>query len=230
MMMADWMQGPYVYALYDQYGFSMAEIGVLFIVGFGSSMLFGTFVGSLADRYGRRFNCLIFTVLYSISCATKHFPDFNVLLFGRLLGGISTSILASAFETWMIHQHHKGAFPEEWLSNTFSHMTFGSGLVAILAGLVASPLAAYYGPVAPFDASLVLLVAGGAFIYFTWPENYGDARTDAFGFANFRQAWSLLWSSACLSLCLPWDPGMERNGRGEEEEETGGTQGWGGSI
>ena len=41
MMMADWMQGPYVYALYDKYGFSKGEIGQLFIAGFGSSMCVG---------------------------------------------------------------------------------------------------------------------------------------------------------------------------------------------
>ena len=62
-------------------------------------------MGSLADRYGRKLNCLIFVVLYSISCLTKHSPDFNVLMVGRLLGGVSTSILYSAFETWMIHEH-----------------------------------------------------------------------------------------------------------------------------
>ena len=50
MTAADWMQGPYVYALYEFYGFSIAEIGTLFITGFGSSMIFGTFVGSLSDK------------------------------------------------------------------------------------------------------------------------------------------------------------------------------------
>ena len=94
-----------MYALYNYYNFSMGQIGQLFIAGFGSSMIFGTIVGSLADRYGRKLNCIIFVILYSISCMTKHSPDFNVLMVGRLLGGISTSILYSAFETWMIHEH-----------------------------------------------------------------------------------------------------------------------------
>ena len=49
----DWMQGPYVYALYTQYGFEEGAIGKLFVAGFGSSMIFGTFVGGLADRFGR---------------------------------------------------------------------------------------------------------------------------------------------------------------------------------
>ena len=46
----DWLQGPYVYALYQHYGFDRGDIGRLFIAGFGSSMVFGTVVGALADR------------------------------------------------------------------------------------------------------------------------------------------------------------------------------------
>jgi len=46
----DWLQGPYVYALYQHYGFDRSDIGRLFIAGFGSSMVFGTIVGSLADK------------------------------------------------------------------------------------------------------------------------------------------------------------------------------------
>ncbi|RRT43235.1 hypothetical protein BHE74_00017799 [Ensete ventricosum] len=46
----DWLQGPYVYYLYSQYGYGKGDIGRLFIAGFGSSMLFGTIVGSLADK------------------------------------------------------------------------------------------------------------------------------------------------------------------------------------
>lgn len=84
MMMADWMQGPYVYALYDHYGFSKGQIGQLFIVGFGSSMVFGTVVGGFADKYGRKLNCLLFCILYGISCITKHFNSFTILMIGRL--------------------------------------------------------------------------------------------------------------------------------------------------
>ena len=39
-----------MYALYSSYGFSQHDIAVLFVAGFGSSMVFGTFVGALADK------------------------------------------------------------------------------------------------------------------------------------------------------------------------------------
>ena len=58
-------------------------------------------------------------------------------------------------------------------------MTFGSGVVAILAGIVSGALASSFGPVAPFDGSLVLLVIGGAIIAAPWSENYGDNRADS---------------------------------------------------
>jgi hypothetical protein len=50
MTAADWLQGPYVYALYESYGFGIGDIGILFTAGFGSSMIFGTVVGSLSDK------------------------------------------------------------------------------------------------------------------------------------------------------------------------------------
>ena len=45
---ADWLQGPYVYELYVYYGFDKGQISELFVCGFGSSMIVGTFVGGLA--------------------------------------------------------------------------------------------------------------------------------------------------------------------------------------
>lgn len=35
--MSDWLQGPYVYALYADYGYDQHDIAVLFVAGFGSS-------------------------------------------------------------------------------------------------------------------------------------------------------------------------------------------------
>merc|ERR1719273_1785342 len=64
----DWLQGPYVYVLYDAYGYSKKDISTLFVAGFGSSMIFGTFVGSLADKKGRKKFVLLFCLMYMASC------------------------------------------------------------------------------------------------------------------------------------------------------------------
>ena len=43
-------------------------------------------------------------VLYALACVTKHVKSYWVLMLGRVLGGISTSLLFSSFEAWLICQ------------------------------------------------------------------------------------------------------------------------------
>jgi MFS family permease len=91
--------------LYLHYGFAESTIAILFLAGFGSSSTFGTFTGPLADKFGRKKMTLVFCILYAICCAIKFSSNFWVLLSGRLLGGISTSLLFSVFESWYVGQH-----------------------------------------------------------------------------------------------------------------------------
>ncbi|CAN7099240.1 unnamed protein product [Brassica rapa subsp. narinosa] len=177
MMAGDWLQGPYVYYLYSTYGFGKRDIGQLFIAGFGSSMLFGTIVGSLADKHGRKRACVTYCIVYILSCITKHSPQYRVLMVGRILGGIATSLLNSAFESWLIAEHNKRNFDQQWLPLTISKAVFfGNGLVAILSGLFGNLLVDIFsfGPVAPFDAASCFLAIGMVIILTTWSENFGD--------------------------------------------------------
>jgi MFS transporter, MFS domain-containing protein family, molybdate-anion transporter len=174
----DWLQGPHVYALYESYSMSKHEIEILFITGFGSSMLFGTIIGSFADKYGRRFNCILYGILYGAACLTKHFNNFYILMFGRLLAGISTSILYSAFESWLIYEHKMRGFDELSLSHIFANSYLGNSIVAILAGIFAQYAADMFGYVAPFDLSFIVLILMSLMIIKTWNENYGDNKAD----------------------------------------------------
>ncbi|KAJ1374544.1 hypothetical protein KIN20_037252 [Parelaphostrongylus tenuis] len=171
---ADWLQGPHVYALYQSYGMSKHDIEILFIAGFGSSLLFGTFIGSFADKFGRRNNCLLYGILYGLSCITKHFDNLEVLLIGRFFGGIATSILYSAFESWVVCEHNERGYSEAQLGTLFSHASLGNSLMAIFSGVAAQKVAESYGYVAPFDFSLIVLTVMCLFIIRTWSENYGD--------------------------------------------------------
>mmetsp|Transcript_10469 Transcript_10469/g.25508 ORF Transcript_10469/g.25508 Transcript_10469/m.25508 type:complete len:483 (+) Transcript_10469:33-1481(+) len=177
-VMGDWLQGPYVYALYEHYQFSKQQIAWLFIVGFGSSMIFGPFAGQAADKYGRKMSCMIYCALYIVSCMTKHSPDFYVLLFGRLTGGMATSILFSSFESWYVSEHNKSFYPSEWLSQTFSLATTGNSAVAIVAGQLGNAVKVQFNSlVAPFDAAIVFLTIAMGVIWTYWGENKGESAT-----------------------------------------------------
>ena len=114
-------------------------------------------------------------------------------MLGRLTGGIATSLLFSVFEAWMIKEHFtngysgagivhlrmcEGGATGDLLSSTFTKAYFFNSIVAITAGLVGGFAADNYGPVAPFDVSLAMLVCGTIAIFFLWTENYGDAETE----------------------------------------------------
>ena len=182
---ADWLQGPYVYALYASYGFSEARIAFLFIAGFGSSAVIGTFAGGLADRVGRRACAVAYCAVYVACCACKHSNAYGACLAGRLLGGVATSLLFSSFEAWCVSAHAK-AGEAAALPDLFAAAQFGNGLAAIIAGQLAqaavdrgAPLtragALYYGgDIWPFDLSALALVACGVACVSTWDENYGD--------------------------------------------------------
>ncbi|XP_043715799.1 molybdate-anion transporter-like [Telopea speciosissima] len=203
MMAGDWLQGPYVYYLYSTYGFGKGEIGRLFIAGFGSSMLFGTIVGSLADKQGRKRACVTYCITYILSCITKHSPDYRVLMVGRVLGGIATSLLFSAFESWLVAEHNKRGFDQQWLSLTFSKAIFlGNGLIAIVSGLLGNMLADTlgFGPVAPFDAAACFLAIGMAIILSSWSENYGDPSESKDLLSQFKGAAVAIASDEKIAL------------------------------
>uniref|UniRef100_A0A2P2LRM4 Molybdate-anion transporter n=1 Tax=Rhizophora mucronata TaxID=61149 RepID=A0A2P2LRM4_RHIMU len=203
MMAGDWLQGPYVYYLYSQYGYGKGDIGQLFIAGFGSSMLFGTVVGSLADKQGRKRACITYCITYILSCITKHSPQYKVLMLGRVLGGIATSLLFSAFESWLVAEHFKRGFDPQWLSVTFSKAIFlGNGLVAIMSGLFGNVLVdtLSLGPVAPFDAAACFLAIGMAIILSSWSENYGDPSENKDLLTQFKGAAVAIASDEKIAL------------------------------
>eukprot|EP00636_Phaeomonas_parva_P006210 CAMPEP_0118866648 /NCGR_PEP_ID=MMETSP1163-20130328/10480_1 /TAXON_ID=124430 /ORGANISM="Phaeomonas parva, Strain CCMP2877" /LENGTH=471 /DNA_ID=CAMNT_0006800979 /DNA_START=76 /DNA_END=1491 /DNA_ORIENTATION=+ len=177
-MLADWLQGPYVYALYKEYGYDQGTIGLLFVAGFLSSAVFGTVAGGAADFLGRKKACQAYAIIYIISALTKLSPNFMVLLCGRITGGLATSLLFTSFEAWMVSEHFKRGFPENLLPQTFSYLTLGNGIMAVSAGIIAQGAASMYGPVAPFMVCIAPLAANLAIVTLTWTENYG-AESDA---------------------------------------------------
>jgi len=163
---ADWLQGPYKYALYSSYGYTQRDIANLFVVGYGSGMILGSLVGGFADYHGRKKLCLIYCLSYTLSVLMKHCRHFYALMFGRLCGGIATSLLFSVFESWLIGAHRERGLlgntaakgedstkgEEKWLAKSLSVEMYGSSLVAIGSGIVANIVVENSGSMRPIDA------------------------------------------------------------------------------
>lgn len=170
IMLADWMQGTHMYTLYLSYG---VNISALFLTGFLSGAIFAPFLGSLVDKFGRKRSCIVYCLLEIVINILEHFHSFPILIFGRILGGISTNLLFSAFESWMTTEHRRKGFPEEWLSRTYSVCSIGNGSMAIFAGIVAQVLEDSLGQIGPFQGA-VALTALALVLVLGWEENYGE--------------------------------------------------------
>ncbi|XP_003380349.1 major facilitator superfamily domain-containing protein 5 [Trichinella spiralis] len=97
-----------------------------------------------------------------------HSDDFWILLIGRFLGGIATSLLYSAFESWL------EGFEEPHLKAVFANVVLGNSIVAIVSGIIAQYAADVVGLVGPFDVSAVVLLIMVILVATTWSENYGN--------------------------------------------------------
>lgn len=202
IILADWLQGTNMYALYKGYD---VDIASLFLTGFLSSAVFGTFLGIYVDTWGRRLGCIIFCILEVIINAMEHVPEFWTLWLGRILGGISTSLLFTAFESWMVTEHRKRGFPEELLESTFAISSAGFGITAILAGLVAQVSADISGDIGPFQLAIALTIVVGVLVWF-WPENVGESSNDKSKNVGFMQ--EIKSSISVASKAIYRSPGM----------------------
>jgi MFS transporter, MFS domain-containing protein family, molybdate-anion transporter len=196
-MFSDWLQGPYVYELYVSYGFSRSQIAELFVCGFASSMVVGTMIGGLADKVGRKAVCILYSISYITACCTKLVPEYWTLMVGRFLSGVSTSLLFSVFESWMVCEHHKQGFDVALLGDTFAMATFGNGLVAVVAGLVANKAAESYGYVAPFIVAILPLAVVAILVFLTWGENYGNQQMNVS--SSFSKGFRLIISDSRIA-------------------------------
>jgi len=203
IMLADWMQGTHMYTLYLSYN---VNISALFLTGFLSGAIFAPFLGSAVDKFGRKRSCIVYCVLEIIINILEHYEDFPTLLFGRVLGGISTNLLFSAFESWMTTQHRHLGFPESWLQRTYAETSIGNGTMAVLAGIVAQLLEDKLGHIGPFQGAVALTVLALVLIL-GWEENYGEAKKGEHEssslYTQFVEGWK-----ATITTSTIWRIGM----------------------
>jgi len=176
---ADWLQIPYLYKIYDSYGFLESQIAILYIFGLLSSLLFGSCAGTLSQRYGRKPLCVLFVLVYCVSAALKTSSNYGALLVSEILRGAATTVLFAAMEAWYIHEHTETHdFPKEWIPLTFNKASFWNGILAVAAGLFSFIPGSYFpdGPKWPVGISIPCFLFSGFMIATKWTDNCGNGK------------------------------------------------------
>ncbi|KAJ8125557.1 hypothetical protein O1611_g8082 [Lasiodiplodia mahajangana] len=202
---ADRLQGPYLFSLYkDEYNLDAGRVVSLYMTDAVTTAISAYFIGILSDKYGRKLCCMIYCVLYALSCFLTIVPVMPLLFLGRILGGISTSILYTAFDSWMVTGFHKGKLDEEGcdLTRTYAATGVVSSLVAIVSSVLGEGLVWATGTKkSPFLVSVILLWFALQAIWSSWAENFGARalpnRSDS---AAGLSVWSVLKTPSILAL------------------------------
>lgn len=182
--LSDWLQGPYFYEVYAEKvlkgGVSISgdTIAKLFLTGFGTTAVLGPFIGNLIDRCGRKKGSIAFALFYIWGALAVRSNSLAILFIGRIMGGIGTSLLMSAPESWLVGEATRNGLGAS-LGGTFSLAYFGDSIAAISAGQLAQSADKWGGPTMPFTVSTVFLALGALFAGLFWKENIGEVANDS---------------------------------------------------
>lgn len=131
---------------------------MLYAAGFASGAISAPLAGRLMDQLGAEVGCHAYFLCTSLSCFLVSADSFTVLVLGRVAGGIATTFLFSAFESWMVtHIHALGLDDSTWhLKTILGNMTLMSSAIAVASGIVSDALVSISGGrTSPFLAASV---------------------------------------------------------------------------
>jgi len=171
IMLADGLQGTHLYVLYEGYGYSVAA---LYSLGFISGAFTSPFIGPFVDRIGRRKAAMLYCILEIIINLMEQVPLLTGLILSRVIGGVTTNLLRSVFESWLVTEHRKRGFAEEKLELILRDSTIASNSAAIFSGYIAHKLASMFGPVGPFKGAVTFTVVAFLLVGKLWSENFGN--------------------------------------------------------
>ena len=173
--------GTHLYVLYEGYGFSVAS---LYCLGFITGALTAPITGPLIDRFGRKKSALLYCALEVGINMLEQFPFLSGLIVSRVVGGITTNLLSTVFETWLDTEYRNRGFAKEDYETLMRDSVVVSNLAAIASGYLAHVLAESFGNTGPFEGAVTCTAVAFVVIFFLWNENYGKIGQEAEGDEN----------------------------------------------
>jgi MFS transporter, MFS domain-containing protein family, molybdate-anion transporter len=145
--------------------------------------------GPLVDKIGRKKAAMLYCCLEMLINMLEQYPFLYGLILSRMLGGFTTNLLSSVFETWLDTEYRKRGFEKEKYEIIMRDSVIVSNLAAIFSGYLAHTLAERYGAVGPFEGAVTCTAIALVVVAVIWTENYGssdDESKDMIGY--FKEA------------------------------------------
>ncbi|KRY82224.1 Major facilitator superfamily domain-containing protein 5 [Trichinella pseudospiralis] len=179
VLFADSLQAPFVYYLFETYGYNESDIALLYAVGLFTNLIYGLFINYILQKFERRVVCCVCCVLTSGSCFLKASSNYYVLMWSRIFDGIAATMLLAPFQEWYLHEHlNRYDFPKEWVAITFRYVFVRSIILSIIAGYVAQfTEKVFETTVFPFLLCVPILSVALIWIFCKWTPNRQEMRS-----------------------------------------------------
>ena len=164
------LTGTHLYVLYEGYGYSVAY---LYCLGFATGGLLSPITGPMVDKIGRKKSAILYCCLEMLINYLEQYPNLYGLIFCRMVGGFTTNLLSSVFETWLDTEYRRRGFAKEKYEIIMRDSVIVSNLAAIFSGYLSHILASQYGTVGPFQGAVTCTTIALIVVCFIWTENYG---------------------------------------------------------
>ncbi|KAI0592912.1 hypothetical protein F4775DRAFT_587213 [Biscogniauxia sp. FL1348] len=209
VMGSEWLQGPYMYSLFrNEKNFDEGIVALLYICTYASAAVSAFFTGFVADKFGRRAACLVFCGIHSLASLSVCLDRLELLIIGRVLGGIGITLLWTAFESWMVAEYNARGFSQSSsfsLSTMFGLMTTTNCITAVLAGVLGHCLVLALGSKAdPFMLGVALDFGAVILILRTWNENRDNITTRKMDILQGQQSEEVLQRPGCDRVSTSW--------------------------
>lgn len=156
--------------LYESYGFSVAT---LYCLGFATGGVLSPLTGPLVDHMGRKKAALLYCGLEMFINLLEQYPFYIGLVASRMIGGFTTNLLSTVFETWLDTEYRRRGLARENYELVMRDSVIISNLAAIFSGYLSHVLAETYGVVGPFRGAVTCTAIAFVVVLCVWNENYG---------------------------------------------------------
>lgn len=103
-----WSKTAYLYTLYSTiHKFSIAQMGVLYIIDALSALIFGPITGNLADIFGRKMFCMSYCLIVVSNLSLRMTGSRPLAYVAQVLTGIGNGLITCTFESWANYEAAK---------------------------------------------------------------------------------------------------------------------------
>jgi MFS family permease len=191
---AMWAKAPYLYTLFmTVHKFSMAEIGILYLVDAVAALIFGPITGQLADKYGRKLFCHCYNFSIIINLLLRMQGSRPLAYLAQVVTGFGAGLICTTFEAWVVSQSEiefKGLKreAERFRKRLFKNSNVLDAAVSIITSGICAIIYSYMGIYAPFWISIGLSALASIVIGILWEENAPLANNPSNTMEQFKEA------------------------------------------